>query len=128
MNFIFFASVLDDEPVAGFWRMGPVLRERLILFGAILLVTSLIAGWVLLFRKGRHGSGRREESSHRHHRRSLTKKAAQGVAEIKQLVQEHKRRRRRREHRPRNPTLAETGGLPPLRGTEPPPPSQNQPQ
>jgi len=29
-------------------------------------------------------------------------------------------RRRRREHRPRNPTLAETGGLPPPR-QEPPP-------
>lgn len=26
-----------------------------------------------------------------------------------------RRRRRRREHRPRNPTLAETGGLPPIR-------------
>ena len=26
-----------------------------------------------------------------------------------------KRRRRRREHRPRNPTLAQTGGLPPVR-------------
>lgn len=31
-------------------------------------------------------------------------------------------RRRRREHRPRNPTLAETGGLPPPR-PEPPPQS-----
>jgi len=31
-----------------------------------------------------------------------------------------RRRRRRRNHRPRNPTLAETGGLPPIR-TEPPP-------
>jgi hypothetical protein len=26
-----------------------------------------------------------------------------------------KLRRRRRDHRPRNPTLAETGGLPPIR-------------
>ena len=29
-------------------------------------------------------------------------------------------RRRRREHRPRNPTLAETGGLPPIRADKPP--------
>ncbi len=27
----------------------------------------------------------------------------------------HRRRRRRREHRPRNPTLGETGGLPPTK-------------
>jgi hypothetical protein len=33
----------------------------------------------------------------------------------------HKRHRRRRhEHRPRNPTLAETGGLPPIRTEKPP--------
>ena len=34
-----------------------------------------------------------------------------------------KRRRRRRSHhrhRPRNPTLAETGGLPPIRPEDPP--------
>jgi hypothetical protein len=34
----------------------------------------------------------------------------------------YRRRVRRREHRLRNPTLAETGGLPPIRQTEPPPP------
>ncbi len=34
----------------------------------------------------------------------------------------HRRRRhRRREHRGRNPTLAETGGLPPVRSETPPP-------
>lgn len=32
----------------------------------------------------------------------------------------HRHRRRRQEHRPRNPTLAETGGLPPLRPEDPP--------
>jgi hypothetical protein len=36
----------------------------------------------------------------------------------------HRRRRRRREHRQRNPTLAETGGLPPIRSEiQPPPPT-----
>lgn len=35
--------------------------------------------------------------------------------------EEHRRRhrRRRREHRPMNPTLAETGGLPPVRSSDP---------
>ncbi|MCP5519658.1 MAG: hypothetical protein H7A45_20655 [Verrucomicrobiales bacterium] len=35
----------------------------------------------------------------------------------------HRRRRPRREHRPRNPTLAETGGLPPRREPGQPPPA-----
>ncbi len=34
----------------------------------------------------------------------------------------HRRRRRRRQHRSRNPTLSETGGLPPERPGETPPP------
>lgn len=33
----------------------------------------------------------------------------------------HKRRKRRRHHRQTNPTLAETGGLPPPRGPNEPP-------
>ena len=33
----------------------------------------------------------------------------------------HRRRRRRRTHRPSNPTLAETGGLPPRQSTDPAP-------
>jgi hypothetical protein len=34
-----------------------------------------------------------------------------------------RRRKRLREHRPRNPTLAEAGGLPPLRDDPPKPPA-----
>ncbi len=34
----------------------------------------------------------------------------------------HRKRRRRRGHRPRNPTLEETGGLPPSRANDPTPP------
>ena len=34
----------------------------------------------------------------------------------------HRKRRRRRGHRPRNPTLEETGGLPPSRTNDPVPP------
>jgi hypothetical protein len=35
--------------------------------------------------------------------------------------QRHRRKRRRREHRPRNPTLADVGGLPPKRDSDAPP-------
>ena len=36
-------------------------------------------------------------------------------------TQPKRRRRRRQEHRQRNPTLSETGGLPPKRSADPPP-------
>lgn len=95
------------------------MKENLIIFGALLLVSLLLLGWALLSRKKRRRAARREE---RRHRRSTFQNARKGVSEIKELVRDHSRRRR--QHRPRNPTLAETGGLPPLRRDEPPPPTQ----
>ena len=58
------------------------------------------------------------------HSEPLFTLARKGVAEIKEYVREKKRRRRH--HCPRNPTLAETGGLPPPRRAGPPesPPAQ----
>ena len=120
---VFFAALLDDDPLPGFGPMSPVMKERLIVVGAMILVLLVVLGWALLFRSQRQRSARREDRRHRRH--SFAKKAAKGVAEIREYVKEH-RRRRRREHRPRNPTLSETGGLPPVRG-EDDPPSRNQP-
>jgi hypothetical protein len=40
---------------------------------------------------------------------------AEEAAHAEELRRRYKRRVRRREHRGRNPTLAETGGLPPVR-------------
>ena len=57
--------------------------------------------------------------SHRHRRRSST-------GPLPSTGRRHSGRRkriRRTEHRPRMPTLSETGGLPPLRPEEPPNPT-----
>jgi len=72
----------------------------------------------------------RRRPHHHHHQRPHHKESGStsankaGEAEEPQAndgeVIRRRRRRRRRNHRPRNPTLAETGGLPPIR-TEPPP-------
>ena len=123
MKLVLLAFLSDtDELVPGSGPMGPVMRERLAIIGALVFVVLLVVGWIVFIRKRSRlvvrGSGHRHH--HRHHS-SLGKKAVKGMAEIKELVQESDRRRRRR-HRPRNPTLAETGGLPPRREEGEPPP------
>jgi hypothetical protein len=64
---------------------------------------------------------------HRHHHASYRERFRKNADEIRQLVQP--RRRQRREHHPLNPTLAQTGGLPPAReedksAGQPPPAAQ----
>jgi hypothetical protein len=74
------------------------LQDLFIVAGAVMLVALIAFIWLAYFRKQRtqlHGHSRR----HRH----------------------HGKKRRRREHRQLNPTLAQTGGLPPIRTEEPPP-------
>ena len=113
MNVFFLFSLFDDDdPAAAYAKLTPQAKERLLIFGAIFLVIIGVLLWAVLFRKSRRRAARRE--SHRHRRTSFAKRTAKGVAELKQYVQERQRRSRRR-HRPRNPTLAETGGLPPPR-------------
>jgi len=114
MNYL--SSILLAQNAPGDLLKPSGLRfstDLLLLFGAVGLLILLFLTWALFLRKRkedlsrwqierRHLSndGQPDASGHRHHRR----------------------RRRRREHRPRNPTLAETGGLPPAR-PEPPPES-----
>lgn len=119
---LFAASLWDEEPVPGFGPLSPVFKERLIILGALAVVLLLVFAWALAFRHRRRRTARREERRRRRH--SFRQNATRSVAELREYVKQ--RRRRRRAHRPRNPTLAETGGLPPIRGGneagQPPPP------
>jgi hypothetical protein len=107
MNILFLFGSFDPASSA--------VRERLILLGVVLLAATVtIVGVILRRRLGRRRSRRYGHSRHRrryHHTET-------GGAEIEQMISE-KPHRHRREHRPRNPTLAETGGLPPLRSDAP---------
>lgn len=74
---------------------------------ALLLVVVSLVAWAYLVRSRRRERSRRySRYGHRHHHHRH-----RGV----RLFGSHRRRRRRRKERPRNPTLAETGGLPPPR-------------
>lgn len=112
---------LSKLALARWHEMNPTLRENLLVFGSLALVLAGVLVWTAFFRKPHRHSPHR----HRHHppRPERTGSVAgqdhDGSAGAS-AQQRHKRRRRRREHRPRNPTLAETGGLPPLRAETPP--------
>lgn len=108
----------DVLPGASHW-LGLSLKELLLVLGAVSAVTLLLVLWAVYFRKGprRH--------SHHHHHRAARGPSTSSVsaddadAEGAEEKPYRRKRRRRREHRPRNPTLAETGGLPPLRAERP---------
>ena len=116
-------SALDPETVTVFesWRiMTPATRERLAILSAIGLVALLLLLWAALVRKKR-----RRRHSHHHSQHHSSRPAEVPEAPIVQEappppVKRRRRRRSGRHHRPRNPTLAETGGLPPVRPEGPP--------
>jgi hypothetical protein len=116
-------DILPTDVVPESWHwMGLSLKEILTVIGAAAAVTLLLVLWAVYVRKG---PGRRSHHHHHHHHpepadpSSLS--ASQEDAEVEGTAEKRyrRKRRKRREHRPRNPTLAETGGLPPLR-SEPP--------
>ena len=116
MNLILLLLVdADTHNILANWRLTQSTSEKLMIFGAIGLVTALVVLWAVFLRKKRR---RRRSHHHEHHGSSVpaqvpgASKDASGPA-----PEEHHRRHRRsrRRHRRLNPTLAETGGLPPIR-------------
>ena len=111
-RFAFFSGHL--APLLGTSLAVRALIEYLIIGGAVLLVTGAVMVWVLIFRRSR----RRRRIYRRHHRSSTDSSAVEKSGVNKTAGAPPARRRHQRSPRPRNPTLAETGGLPPLRGPQ----------
>lgn len=91
----------------------------LVFTGAFLLVTLLVFLWAVSFR----------DPTRRKHRHRQAKPAAEVAGNAATSGGEpprhrHRHRHRRKKHRPVNPTLAETGGLPAARDSKTPPKSQ----
>jgi len=113
-------AVLNLSLVLRPWRLlSSTAREGLLVFGAMVSTTLLAMGWAMFLRR-RHRH-RRHKHHHEHwHDSQETEIADQNNDDAP--PRSGKRRRRRhsgRHHRPRNPTLAETGGLPPVRPEDP---------
>jgi hypothetical protein len=115
-----FASAQIEDVLAHLRSMGSGARERLVFCAAMGILIACVAVWALFFRKSR-----RKRHRHHHGHHSSQAAANDAVAEKSEgdPAEPPKRlkwRRPRRDHRPRNPTLAETGGLPPVREGDPP--------
>jgi hypothetical protein len=98
---------------------GLVFKDMLVIVGTGLVLALLLILWA------RHYEKKRQRRHHHHHLEPaaatpVTAPEAEDEDEEEedgaQLDGRHRRRRRhRRDHRPRNPTLAQTGGLPPAK-------------
>lgn len=83
------------------------------LAGPVLIVgVALVLGLIILIIVlAMHRDGGGSQKSSRSHR--LTKSAPRAPGEEGRTKKRKRHKRRRRDHRKRNPTLSETGGLPP---------------
>jgi type VI protein secretion system component VasK len=115
----FFLADEDTEQILASWRISdPATRERFLIFGSLGLVTLLVLLWAVFLRKRRR---RRRLHHHSHQHSPGPAEVPESPREESAPAPEEKRRRHRRSrrrHRQRNPTLAETGGLPPIRPEE----------
>ena len=125
-QFIILMAAIDagDNATKGLFQswnsMSAGKRELIIISGAVLLVVLALLFWAIFIRPPRrqrspyHGGRKSErgllltDSEKKSHR---TRHRWFGFGK--------RRKHRRRRERPRNPTLAETGGLPPIRTDEP---------
>ena len=103
-----FAAVPD--PTEHWQRLSTFRHEALLVCGALLAISLVALLWFAL-------TGKRRQRHSRHHSgsRNFGMNPDAGKDPALAMPRRRKWRRRRRDHRPRNPTLAETGGLPPIR-------------
>lgn len=106
------------------WRtMSGSTRDVTVVFGVLLLLVGAMLIWALYFRRRNHHHHHHHHRHHHHHEPEggLVNQGSSSGPSVEDSGRK-RRRRRRRGHRPRNPTLAETGGLPPVRTERPPGP------
>ena len=122
MNRVFLAAVdPETEKVLESWRIAtPATRERLMILAATGLITVLLLLWAVLRRRKRRHRHSHHHSQHHSSRSGEVASGAKGDLAPARSGRRRRRRRSGRHHRPRNPTLAETGGLPPVRSESPP--------
>lgn len=108
---------VEIEDVAMSWqKMSAATKDAIVIFGVLVVVTLGVFIWAAFIRRRR----RRKRVHHYPRSRpesisSEAKPAGESSNAEASGSGSRKKRRRRREHRPKNPTLAETGGLPPMR-------------
>ncbi len=107
-------SAIDQLPVQPAPRtlLGMRLSDMMLLVGVALLLAVALLIWAMFIRGPKDERGERN-----YHSRKYVEERDDGT-----IRKRKKHRRRRRDHRQRNPTLAEVGGLPPLKSDSTSPP------
>jgi hypothetical protein len=105
---------LDQLPIQPAPRtlLGMRLGDMMALLGVALLLGLTLLIWAAYIRKPKSETTERVYNS-----RPYVEEREDGT-----IRKRKKRKRLRRDHRTRNPTLAEVGGLPPLKSDSTPPP------
>lgn len=130
-------AALDAVPssrASGVRNSGVLIGDLgLVILAALGVALGVAAGLVVWAKYLRKSSGTtptrvRKDASHRRSASDGHSGRADEEAEPEEesdgvIRRRRKRRRPRRDHRPRNPTLAETGGLPPPKEPNPPSPA-----
>ncbi len=119
MNAVPLLLASAPDVVLSFLRsLGQSTGEMTLIIGAAIAVVFPVVIWAAFIRRPPRD---RERPYGQHHSSEHHRDAAPEQAGPSSERRRRRRwRRRRREHRPRNPTLAETGGLPPVRSEQPP--------
>lgn len=92
--------------------LGMRATDVLLIIAITLVLGLVLLAWAVYFRKPKAERGDRDYTS-----RPYVEEREDGT-----IRKRKKRKRQRRDHRQRNPTLAEVGGLPPPKGDSAPPP------
>ena len=105
---------LDQLPVQPAPRhlLGLRAGDVLLIIGVATALAVALLIWAAFIRKPK-----RDDSERVYNSRQYVEEREDGT-----IRKRKKRKRQRREHRVRNPTLAEVGGLPPLKSDSTPPP------
>jgi len=103
-------SAAQPEFYDEWWRqILPSKNELGLVLAAAGIITLLALIWAIFIRK------REDETSRCYSYPHLGNMPTDGASKHSTLFPQRKRRRKRRRRHRRNPTLAETGGLPPIR-------------
>jgi hypothetical protein len=108
------ADIDPENPTAGQESLADSrYYPMLAMLGALALAVIIASIWAVLY------SQKKKRRKHRHHQHSQSRTGPAGAPESADATAEIKKRKKwrkpRRAHRPLNPTLAQTGGLPPIR-------------
>jgi hypothetical protein len=107
----------EFEDISFSWqKVSPGMREALAVFGALIFITLLLLLWAAFVRRrGRRSAHRRYHSSRDIITIPSAAATAGGPGKTAPAAGSGVVKKRRRRRLPTNPTLAQTGGLPPIR-------------